>query len=106
MRDFNSARNDAYQQAQLGAIQTMPQAIQARDMPLNELNALRTGSQVNMPQFQPSQYPGQAQGPNTFGATQGLANWQQGLYNQQMQQGNANTQGLMGLGAAGMMMFA
>lgn len=110
MRVFNQGKNDAYQQAQLGAIQTMPQtqamAMQARDQPLNELNALRTGSQVNMPQFQPTQYSQGAQGPNTLGATQQQGGWQQAMYNQQMQQRNANTQGLMGLGAAGMMMFA
>lgn len=105
MRDFNSARNDAYQQAQLGAIQTIPTAIQARDMPLNELNALRTGSQVNMPQFQQTQYPGQAQGPNVLGAAQNQAQWQQAMYNQQQATANANTQGLYGLGAAAMMAF-
>ena len=74
-------------------------------MPLNELNALRTGSQVNMPQFQPSQYPGQAQGPNTLGAAQGQAGWQQAMYNQQMAQQNSTNQGLMGLGSAAMFAF-
>ncbi len=104
MRDFNQGRNDAYQQANLGAIQTMPQTLQMantiRDQPLNELNAFRSGSQVNMPQFQPSQYPGTASGPNTLGATQQQASWQQAMFNQQQANQNAQNQGLMGLGAA------
>jgi len=110
MRVFNQGKNDAYQQANLAAIQTMPQtqnmAMQLRDQPLNELNALKTGTQVNMPQFQPSQYSMGAQGPNSMQAAQGMAGWQQAMYNQQMQQQNSTNQGLMGLGAAGMMMFA
>lgn len=104
MRDFNQGRNDAYQQANLAAIQTMPQTLSMantiRDQPLNELNALRTGSQVNMPSFQPTQYSMGAQGPNTMQALQGQSAWQQGLYNQQVQQQNNQTQGLVGLGAA------
>lgn len=55
MRDFNNARNDAYQQANLAAIQTAPQTLQeaqaVRELPLNELSALATGGQVGMPQF-------------------------------------------------------
>ena len=107
MRDFNTGRNDAYQQAQLGAIQTMPQTQQLaqnlRDQPLNEMNALKTGSQVSMPQFQASQFPGQAQGPNALGAMQAGSQWQQNMYNMQQSQRNANTSGLMGLGSAAMM---
>jgi len=106
MRDFNNAKNDAYQQAQLGAIQTMPIAMQARDLPLNELNALRTGSPVNMPQFQPTQYSMGAQGPQSLQAAQGMAGWQQAMYNSQVAQQNSMNQGLMGLGAAAMYAFA
>ena len=108
MRDFNSARTDAYQQANLGAIQTMPQSYQIaqglRDMPLNEMNALKSGSPVSMPQFQQGM-PGNAQGPNTLGATQQQGAWQQAMFNQQMAQQNQQTQGLMGLGGAAMMAF-
>jgi hypothetical protein len=106
MRVFNQGKNDAYQQAVLAGINTMPIALQARDAPLNELNALRTGSQVNMPQFQASQYSQGAQGPNTLGATGQQAQWQQAMFNQQMQQNNATTNGLMGLGSAAMYAFA
>lgn len=54
-RSFNNARNDAYQQANLAAIQTMPQTYQLASsqymQPLNVLNALRTGAQVQNPTF-------------------------------------------------------
>ena len=57
MRNFGQQRNDAYQQARLGAISTMPQTYQLAsstyNQPLNILNALRTGAQVQNPQFQP-----------------------------------------------------
>lgn len=109
MRVFGQQKNDAYQQANLGAIQTMPQTFQIeqglRDLPLNELNALKSGNPVNMPQFQPTQFGQGAQGPNTLGATQQQGGWQQAMYNSQIQNQNAQRQGLMGLGAAGMMMF-
>ncbi len=109
-RDFNNARNDAYTQANTASINTMPQTYQlataARDQPLNEMNALKSGNQVNMPQFQATQYPGQAAGPNTLGATQQAGSWQQALYNQQMQQQNSNTGAAAGLGAAALMAFA
>lgn len=110
MRVFNQGKTDAYQQATLGAIQTMPQtmqmAMQLRDQPLNEMNALKSGNQVNMPQFQPVQYPGQAQGPNTSQATQALGQWQQGAFNAQQAQQNSMRNGMLGLGSAAMMAFA
>lgn len=108
MRDFGNQRNDAYQQANTASLQMMPQtqqlAANLRDQPLNEMNALKTGTQVNMPQFQQSQYSGNAQGPNTMGAVQSGAQWQQNMYNQQMAQQNGTMNGLMGLGSAYMMM--
>lgn len=106
MREFHNARNDAYQQANLGAIQTMPQTYQIeqglRDLPLNEMIALRNGSAVNMPQFAQGQ-PGTAQGPNTLQAMGQQGAWQQAMYNAGIQQQNAQTQGLMGLGSAALM---
>lgn len=109
MREFNNARTDAYQQANLGAIQTMPQTYQIaqglRDLPLNELAALSNAQPVQMPTFQPTQYPGQAQGPNTLTATGQQGAWQQAMYNAGVQQANAQRQGLMGLGSAAMAAF-
>lgn len=94
MRVFGQAKNDAYQQANLGAISTMPQTYQLAmdqyDRPLNELNAIRTGAQVNGPQFQqPPDYL-------TAAGLQGQQNM--GLYNAQVGQQNAMTSGLFGLG--------
>lgn len=70
-----------------------------RQQPLNELNALRTGSQVTAPQFgatpqsnvSPTDIMGQYN--NQFQA--GLAS-----YNGQVASGNSNTQGIVGLAAA------
>ncbi len=109
-REFGQQKNDAYQQANLAAIQTMPQTFQlasaTRDQPLNEMNALHQGSQVNMPQFQPSQYPGQATGPSTLDATKAGSAWQQNIYNAQQAQRNSTMNGLAGLGSAAMYMFS
>ena len=97
MRVFNQAKNDAYQQANLGAIQTMPQTYQlANDQynqPLNQLNALRTGAQIQGPQFEGS--------ADYLNAANMQAQYGQGLYNAQVGQQNAMTSGLFGLGAAG-----
>lgn len=100
MRVFNQGKNDAYQQANLGAISTMPQTYQLANstyqQPLNQLNALRTGAQIQNPTFQP---PGA--GTNYMGAAQSQGQYGQGLYNAQVGQQNAMTSGLFGLGAAG-----
>lgn len=100
MRNFGNQRNDAYQQANLGAIQTMPQTYQlasaAYNQPLNTFNAMRSGAQVQNPQFQQ-----QGPGTNYLGAAglQGQAGQQQ--YGTQVGQYNAMMNGLFGLGGAG-----
>lgn len=95
-REFDQGRNDAYQQANLAAIQTMPQTYQlassVREQPLNELNALRTGAQVQNPQFQ-------TYGQSPLLQATGLqGQYGTDVYNQQMAQRNALTSGLFGLG--------
>jgi len=108
MRDFNSGRNDAYQQAILAGINTMPQTYQMaqalRSQPLNELNALRTGSQVTNPTF--NQVPQQqtTAGANMLGAAQAQGQSDMNAYNAQVGQQNSFTNGLMNMGAAYMMM--
>jgi hypothetical protein len=111
MRDFNTGRNDAYSQATQSAISTMPQtyglAASARNQPLNELNALRTGSQVTNPTFN-SSIPQQqtTAGANLSGATQATGQYNQGLYNQQVATNNSQNSALMGLvGTAAGFMF-
>jgi len=73
-RDFNVGRNDAYQQAILAGINTMPQTYQLaqalRSQPLNELNALRTGSQVTNPTFNNVPQQQTTAGANQLGAAQ------------------------------------
>jgi hypothetical protein len=104
MRDFNVGRNDAYQQANLAAIQTAPQTFQMatalRSQPLNELNALRTGSQVTNPTFQNQPQQQTTAGPNLLGAAQAQGQYGQGLYNQQQASNNNFMSGLFNLGAA------
>jgi len=94
--------NQALSAAQFGN-QARQQALQEqlalRQLPLNEINALRTGAQVNVPQFQG--YSGQnVAAPNFMGAAQAQGQWDQGLYNSQTAQGASQMQGVVGLAAA------
>jgi hypothetical protein len=105
MRDFGNQRNDAYQQANLAAIQTMPQTYQlanaAYNQPLNTLNALRSGTQVQNPQF--SQQPG----ANYSQAAQNQGQYAGDVYNAEVGSSNSTNQGLMSLAgtAATLMMM-
>jgi hypothetical protein len=86
--------------------QGMQEAIAQRQLPLNEFNALRTGSQVSMPQF--TGVPGvQQANTDVAGITQqGFAN-QMANYNAQNSQNNAFMGGLFQMGAAALpMMFS
>lgn len=100
MRVFNEGKNDAYQQANLGAIQTMPQTFQLENsmynQPLNILNSIRSGAQVQNPQFS-----GPGAGTNYLGAAQSQGQYNQGLYNADVAGNNAMMGGLFGLGSAG-----
>lgn len=71
-----------------------------RNMPLNELNALRTGSQVAMPQFQAYSGTNVAPAP-VFGAAQAQGNADMNAFNINAQQQAAFQKGLFDLGAAG-----
>lgn len=101
-REFNQGRNDAYQQANLAAIQTAPQTYQLatalRNQPLNELNALRTGSQVTNPTFQQAPQQQTTAGPNMLGAAQAQYGAANDAYNSQVGQQNAMMSGLFGVG--------
>ncbi len=104
-REFQQGRNDAYQQANLGAIQTMPQTYQMAtdqyNQPLNRFNAFRTGTQVNSPQFQ---QPGG--GANLLGAAQAQGQYGQGLYNAEVGSANSANSGMAQVGSAALMAFA
>ena len=105
MREFSEGRNDAYSSARRDAIAQIPQALQTelatRMQPLTEFNAIRTGAQPQMPQFQASQYAGM-QGPQLLSAANmgNQAAWNN--YNAQLGNRNSFMGGLFDLGAAAM----
>lgn len=105
MRDFGQQENDAYQQAGLAAIQTEPQTYQlaqsAYTEPLNIVNALRTGDQVQNPTFQNFSGSNIAAAPYSTAQGQSLAQ-QNNAYNAQVASDNATTQGVATVGAAGL----
>lgn len=104
MRTFGQSKNDAYQQANLGAIQTAPQTYQLaqslRSQPLNELNALRTGSQVQNPTFNSVPQQQTTAGADLLGAQQAQYNAGLGASNASQASSNNATSGLVGLAAA------
>lgn len=110
MRTFNQGKNDAYTQARQAAISTMPQTYQlasaAYNQPLNELNALRTGSQVTNPTFGNTPQQQTVPGANLLAATTQAGQYNQGLYNSQIGQQNSMTSGLFGLGGAALNFLA
>ena len=104
MRDFNYGKNDAYTQANTAAINTMPETYQLataqHSQPLNELNALRTGSQVTNPSFVNTPQQQTVGGPNLLGAAQSQGQYNTGVYNAQQANNSNMMGGLMGLGGA------
>lgn len=103
-RVFGQQKNDAYSQATQNAIATEPQTYQlasaARNQPLNELNALLTGSQVTNPTFGSTPTQQTTAGPNYLGAAQAQGQYDTGVYNAGVSQSNSNTQGMVGIAAA------
>ena len=100
----------AYQQGLGARQQQIAEAQTLRQDPINMLNAVRSGSQMQtsaQPQVGASS-PGQLatwSGPDLLGATTAQGQYNQGLYNAQ-QAGQSNTMsGLMGLGGAGLMTY-
>lgn len=104
MRNFSQAENDAYGQARLNSINTMPQTYQLaqalRNQPLNELNALRTGSQVTNPSFTTAPQQQTVPGANYLGAMQAQYGADMNSYNAQAGQNNSMMSGLFGIGSA------
>jgi len=83
--------------------QAYNQAMTNYNMPLNTLSALRSGSQVQNPTFVNSANQATTGGADILGAAQMGYNAQMGDFNSKVaQQANFN-EGLMGLGAAGIM---
>ena len=103
----NQRENDLLNQAALYGVnvdlnanqQGWGQEIYQRNMPLNETNALMSGSQIQNPQFQGYQGATVAP-PNVAGAAQQQAQYDQGIYGLGVGKANAFNQGLFGLGSA------
>ena len=94
--------NQAVQSGQFGNTaqqQALAEAIQQRQMPLNEITALMSGSQIQNPQF--GAYSGATvNAAPLFAATQAQGAFDMNAYNQQVAQQNATTQGMFALGGA------
>jgi hypothetical protein len=94
------SKNDALAQAQLGASQQrgmdLNQDIVQQNQSLNQLNALRSGSQVGAPQFQGTQ----GQGTSYLDAGIAQGNAATAAYNGQVAGNNALMGGLASLGSA------
>jgi len=80
--------------------QALAQAIQQRQMPLNEVNALVEGSQIQNPQFGAYQGSNVAPAPIANAAAQQGA-FDQNTYNQNVGSYNQQLAGLYSLGGAG-----
>ena len=104
MRVFNQGKNDAYQQAITGAINSSPQTLQLaqalRNQPLNELNALRTGSQVTNPTFTPVPQQATTAGADLLGAANGQYQNKLNSYNASQANSGNLLGGLFSLGGA------
>lgn len=112
-RQFQQGRNDAYLQAALQGInldqQNRASALQeqaySQDRPLNLINALRTGSQVQNPQFGNFAQQQHTPGADYMGATN--AQYQTAL--DATNASNASSSGMMGglftLGSTALMVF-
>jgi hypothetical protein len=86
--------------------QALQEQAYLRNEPLNTLSAVRTGAQVQGPQFVNSAAQANTSGADILGAAQMGYNAQMGDFNaKQAAQQNFN-QGLMGLGGAGIMAFS
>ena len=79
------------------AQQALSQAMTLRNQPMNEFNALRSASQVNMPQFDNAKIA-TTNPVDIASLINGQYNNQLGLYNANQQSNNGFLNGLMGLG--------
>ena len=119
-QQYDAARNQAYIQGLQGAGQQFNQGTNLRqnqiteaqllqNNPINMLNAVRTGAQMQTAQLPQQMQTAQQQGvagPDLLGAATATGNYNQGVYNAD-QASKANTMnGLFSLGSAGLMAFS
>lgn len=96
---YDTAQNNAITQGPANAQQLFALTAEQRSQPLNELNALRTGSQVSMPQV-PGQTPSNAAPTDVSGNINNAYAQNLGAYNAQLGSSNSLTSGLFGLGGS------
>lgn len=95
----NAARNQAYANALSRWQSEYTAAKNKRDMPLNELNALLTGQQVQMPQFPGYAMQANVAGPDLLGATNAQYQAQLGAWNAGQASDSSTTGSVIGAGA-------
>jgi len=106
--DLGRTQNDARSQAQLQGItlgqnqqaQQYAQALTNRNLPMNELNAIRTGSQVTNPTFGSYAQQGTTQGADQLGAATAGYNSALGATNANNASTSSFTNGLFSLGGS------
>jgi hypothetical protein len=106
MSQFGQNRNDAMMQAALQGINldqanrgaALQEQAYLQDRPLNLINALRTGAQVQNPQFQQFANQATTAGPDMLGAAQANYGAQMDAYNADQAQSGGMLGGLFGIG--------
>lgn len=93
---YDTAQNNAILQGPQNAQQLFSLSSAARELPLNEFNALRSQSQVSMPQFG-GVNTANAAGTDVAGINNQAYQAQLGAYNAQLGASNSATSGLFGL---------
>ena len=105
MGNFGQRKNDAMNQLLLsGRGQAVQEALTERNQPINEITALMSGSQVNMPS-QNSTPQSQVAGVDYSGMVRDNYNAQMQQWNARNQQNQAMMGGLFGLGGSGAQAF-
>jgi len=102
VRDFATTQGftTGLQNAQFGnqaRQQSISEALMLRNQPLNELNAFRSGSQVNAPQGNAQYQTPNQSAPDVMGTAQNSYNANLGQYNAGVAQNNQTTNSLFGL---------
>lgn len=105
MGDFNRSKEFAYGEAMdramtTGANQRISEIMAERSLPMQELNALRTGAMPQVPNFQPYAGAGPVQAAPTFAASQAQGNAAMQQYGIESSNFNNMFSGLAGIGAA------
>lgn len=99
-------QNQMFQQALAGNKATLDQRAYIRSLPLNELNALRSGAQVTNPTFSTPGQQGQTSGPDMLGAANSQYTNQLNQTNAQNAQSAGNAQAGAGLASSAIMAAA